>query len=93
MARLDHCFSPKSLVSPILPIPPHYSVSHIPSGFPLNAFLPLLALLLHYVEPLTTPPDATTMQIDATSKRTLCEVLLVAERMSKSVPCVTKPLS
>lgn len=31
------------------------SVQHVPSGFPLSAFIPLLAFLFHHIEPLTTP--------------------------------------
>ena len=74
-----------------LPLSPHYSrsISHIPSGFHLSAFLPLLALLLHHIEPLTTSPDPTTAgQVDSTSRKTLCKVLLVVDRMSKWVALI-----
>ena len=74
-----------------LPLSPHYSrsISHIPSGFHLSAFLPLLALLLHHIEPLTTSPDlATTGQVDSTSRKILCKVLLVEDRMSKWVALI-----
>lgn len=64
------------------------SIHHMPPGFPLSTFLPLLALLLHHIEPLAAPPNCeanTSPQcsLTPTAKKQLTEVLSVMERMCR----------
>ena len=48
-------------ISNLLLFGPLDSIQHVPSGFLMSSFIPLLALLLHHIEPLTPSIPASTV--------------------------------
>ena len=78
----------------------HPSTQHIPPSFPLNTFLPLLALLLHQIELLMPPEDdpgaasstakhtseqTSTTKLSPALRKQMCASYITMDKMNRSV--------